>query len=196
MTAERRRMSRERILQGASDILNNGVYGDLTVDALARSLHMSKSTLYKYFGSKEDVIVELVDRVCAETDGAMDAFQPADASPASQLATLVEIYADHAGRLPRATVLHHLRMPDACQNRVELTRARLGKGLRDVVSAGVTRGGWSRGNASVAGTALVASAEAAMLSSARGEVQMSRGDAVRSLLALFLDGLRDSPKTS
>lgn len=190
MTAERRRMSRALILQGASQILDSGAYGDLTVDALARSLHMSKSTLYKYFGSKEDVIIVLVDEACAATDSAIADFQSFGPDHASSLGRLVEIYADHADRLPRAAVLQHRRLPPACQNRVELIRVTFGRALGDVMRSGVASGAWSFQYAGLAGTAFMASSEAAMRSAARGEVPVSRGDAVRSLLSLFLDGLR------
>lgn len=190
MTAERRKMSRSRILQGATDILNGGVYGDLTVDALARALHMSKSTLYKYFASKEDVIVALVDNVCAQTEKELDAIDLQAGPAKTTLKKLVDVHASHADRLPRAVVLQHARLPDACQDRIEVTRARVGAAYRDVSVRGTNAGEFRFTSAILAGHALLASADAAMTAAARGDVKGNRSDAVRSLLDLFMPGLQ------
>ena len=136
MTAERRRMSRARILSGANDILDAGVYGDLTVDALARALHMSKSTLYKYFPSKEDVIVCLIDAACAAAESEQDQLDLSAGSAKAALERLVEVQARHADRIPRAAVLQHTRLPAACQDRIEVTNARLAAAFRDVLIRG------------------------------------------------------------
>jgi AcrR family transcriptional regulator len=182
-------MSRSRILTGATEILNGGVYGDLTVDALARALHMSKSTLYKYFASKEDVIVALVDAVCAQTEKELDGVDLGAGSARVTLKRIVDIQAGHADRLPRAVVLQHTRLPEACQDRIEVTRARVGSAYRDVLQRGVAAAELRFGDAILAATSLLASSEAAMMAAARGDVKGTRGDAVRTLLDLFMPGL-------
>ena len=189
MTAERRKMSRSRILAGATDILNGGVYGDLTVDALARALHMSKSTLYKYFASKEDVIVALVDSVCSQTERELDALDLNAGPMQAALKKIVDVHASHADRLPRAVVLQHARLPEACQDRIQVSRARVGAAYRDVMVKGAARGDLKFGDAILAATSLLASSEAAMTAAARGDVKGTRGEAVRSLLNLFTPGL-------
>ncbi len=189
MMGERRRMSRTRILQGAAEILDGGVYGDLTVDALARALHMSKSTLYKYFASKEDVIIVLVDEACTRTEAALEALGLGAIPPAEALDVVVEVYAEHADRLPRAAVLQYRRLPSACQDRIELTRVTVGRALRDVMTRGVDQGVFAFSDATLASTAFMASAEASMRAAARGEVNSTRGNAVRRLLELLRPGL-------
>jgi AcrR family transcriptional regulator len=188
-TPERRKMSRSKILEGAQEILNGGVYGDLTVDALARSLHMSKSTLYKYFASKEDVIVALVDSLCAITDREIDMMDVRGGNARDALSRLMEIQAAHAERMPRAIVLQNTRLPEACQDRVEVTRSRVGAGLRDILVRGIKERCFELSDAALAATALLASAEAAIIAAARGEVARSRSDAVRGVLQLLLPGL-------
>ena len=53
--------NKEALISGALTVLNEShdVHG-LTVDALASRLRMSKSTLYKHFGSKDGLIKEVV----------------------------------------------------------------------------------------------------------------------------------------
>lgn len=190
MTIERRRISRGRILEGANEILDAGVYGDLTVDALARTLHMSKSTLYKHFASKEDVIIALVDEACMATESELQtrsALRSGD--PRKALEALVDIVAQHADRLPRAAILQRRRLPPECQDRIDLTQTRLARVCQDVLSRGSQAGAFSVNSPALASTAIMAASMAATEAAARGEVQGSRGDAVRSLLALFLPGL-------
>ncbi|MCB9681658.1 MAG: TetR/AcrR family transcriptional regulator [Alphaproteobacteria bacterium] len=182
-------MSRSRILQGAAEILDEGVYGDLTVDALARALHMSKSTLYKYFASKDDVVISLIDNACADTERALDAVDHEKGDVTVALDRLTDVLAGHADRIPRAIVLQHTRLPGPCQDRLSLTRASLGQRLQRVLDRGVESGKLTFRNSVLASTTLLAGADAAMKASARGELDEGRGAAVRSVLQLLKPGL-------
>ncbi len=189
MTAERRKMSRSRILTGAHDILDAGVYGDLTVDALARALHMSKSTLYKYFASKEDVIVALIDHACNATEVALDEVDLQGADARNVLEQLVTVLAGHAERLPRAAILQHTRLPSPCQDRIEVTRATLNRAFRMVMDRGASTGEFGFGDAGLASTTFMAASHAAMKAAARGEFTGTRGEAVHRVLDLLLPGV-------
>jgi AcrR family transcriptional regulator len=150
---------------------------------------MSKSTLYKYFASKEDVIVVLVDEACSGTEAALDEVDLDEMSPDVALNAIVGIYAKHADRLPRAAVLQYRRLPAACQDRIELTRVRVGGELQGVMERGVELGAFAFEDPTLASTAFMASAEASMRAAGRGEVDSSRGEAVHKLLGLFRPGL-------
>lgn len=186
----RGQVSRARILEGASRILDSGVYGDLTVDALARVLHMSKSTLYKHFASKDDLVVSLVEEVCSETDRALEEkASQLDGRAEEALKELIGVYAGHAERLPRAAILQQARLPQACQDRVELVHNRMSRTCRDVIQRGVEQGRFRTADPALACTALMASARAVTEAAARGDVGEDRGEAVRRLLPLFEPGL-------
>ncbi|MCB9664614.1 MAG: TetR/AcrR family transcriptional regulator [Alphaproteobacteria bacterium] len=196
MSVERRRISRGRILQGAIEILDLGVYGDLTVDALARSLRMSKSTLYKYFTSKDDVIVALVDAACADTEEELAAVDRTSGRTTEVLEQLVEVLARYADRIPRAVVLQQARLPTACQDRLQLTRAAVGQALADVLHRGVERHELAWSDPGLAAVTFLAGADAAMKASARGELSLDRGAAVRRLLALYRLGLVEGQRSA
>lgn len=186
--ATRRRISREEILEGAATILDSGVFGDLTVDSLARQLHMSKSTLYKHFASKEDLIVALVDSLCRQAERDLESVRmTGDAAEA--LEAIARVYGDHAARLPRAVVLQLSRLPSPCQDRIELTSATIGRACRAIIHRGAEDGVFLDGRAQLAATCFLAAARAAMEAAARGELEMERDEAVQRTYKLMLPGI-------
>ena len=190
--ATRRRISREEILDGAAQILDSGVFGDLTVDSLARALHMSKSTLYQHFASKEDLIVALVDGLCRQAERALEDADLAG-EPVAALDRLTRVYGAHAARLPRAVILQRSRLPAPCQDRVELTAATMGRACRAIVNRGIDKGAFVESRSDLAATCFLASARAAMEASARGDVDLDRSAAVRAVFDLMLPGLAGAP---
>ena len=182
-------MGRNQILEGAADILDQGVYGDLTVDALARALRMSRSTLYKHFAGKDDVVVALVDGICGETETALAALPSRTLLPMEGVIQIFEVLASHADRLPRALVLQVARLPEACQDRLSLTRSAVLQSLQRVIERGHTDGEVTYTASMLAAQALLASVDAAMRASAREEIALKRSQAVQALLGLFLPGL-------
>ena len=190
MATQRRSPSRHEILAGAVEILNSGVYGDLTVDSLARHLKMSKSTLYKHFASKEALIIAIVEDVCGETEERVRQWiKSADTSPKDALARLAELWAEHAKRIPRAVILQRRRLPPHCQNRVELTSVGLNRLLREIIGRGVQDGDFIPHDPVLTATSFIAASQAAMEGAARGEVPMARDEAVRAVYSLILSAL-------
>jgi len=196
MTTIRRRISRNEILRGAADILDSGIFSDLTVDALARTLHMSKSTLYKHFASKEELVIVLVEDACATTERSVAEQRPADDAPSDEvladeaLSGLVDIYARHASSLPRAVILQTKRLPAACQERVEQTNRVVEQAVQSVLELGADSGVFSLTNAQLAAIGFMAAARAAGVAAAGGELGMEREEAVHGTFELFLQGLR------
>ena len=158
MALERQRITRDAVLEGAHSILESGGYSDLTVDSLARSLRMSKSTLYKYFQSKEHLLEALVEQACAETESEIDRI------PAGQgLEAVVDVIGRHFQRLPRAVLITPGALSRPSQSRLGAVQDRL------VTSARAAGGG-----PAFLPVALVAGANAAAVSVARGDIQGER----------------------
>ncbi len=188
MAAERPRMSRERILEGAAAILDSGQYGDLTVDALARSLHMSKSTLYKYFTSKEDVVVALVNDACDTAEAEIERTL-AGGTATEQLTELAHIVGRHGQNLPRAVLTEPERLPVACGQRLSQTRETFASAAMLLVQRGVENGEFSHQDPRVVAVAFVASAQAVLADAARLGVE-PYGDKLHYLPGMFLPGIR------
>lgn len=188
MANYRRRISRDEILEGAAAILDSGVFGDLTVDSLARHLHMSKSTLYKHFNSKDDLIVAMVDTLCRSTERELEDTNFVE-DPEQALRAVFAIHAAHASRLPRALILQHARLPAISQERLARTSEIIGRACRGVVRRGVEAGSFSQVDADLMATCFVACARAGMESAASGDLKMERGDAVMAVVNLLLPTL-------
>lgn len=189
MATQQHRMSRERILEGAGAILDSGKYGKLTVDALARSLHMSKSTLYKYFASKEDVVVAIVDESCTAAESDVDRAL-AEGTAAEQLTELAAIVGRHGQRLPRAVLVEPERLPPVCAERLVVTRAYFADAARLVLEKGVKEGTFSHPEPGVVAVAFVAAAMAVLTQVAQSEKPDYSGS-LGYLPNLFLPALQD-----
>ncbi|MEM6926735.1 MAG: TetR/AcrR family transcriptional regulator [Myxococcota bacterium] len=180
-------MSRERILEGAGTILDSGKYGHLTVDALARSLHMSKSTLYKYFASKEDVVVAIVEESCLAAEVEVDKAL-AKGSAADQLAELAAIIGRHGKRLPRAVLVEPERLPPICSERLAVTRTHFAEATHRVVRRGVDDGSFRHPSPEVVAGAFVAAALAVLVQAAQSE-EPDYATSLGYLPGLFLPAL-------
>ena len=188
MAMQQHRISRERILEGAGSILDSGKVGHLTVDALARSLHMSKSTLYKYFASKEDVVVALVEESCAAAEvEVVNTLSQASASV--QLAELAAIVGRHGQRLPRAVLVEPHRLPAICSERLAVTRAQFADAAQQIVQRGVNDGTFRHPSPHVVAVAYVAGALAVLADAARSE-QPDYVTSLGHLPGLFLGALQ------
>lgn len=188
MAIQQHRMSRERILEGAGLILDSGKYGHLTVDALARSLHMSKSTLYKYFASKEDVVVALVEESCSAAELEVTRAM-AKGSPAEQLQELAAIIGRHGQRAPRAVLVEPERLPPVCAERLAVTHAHFSDAAHDVLKRGVRDSSFRHPAPDIVAVAFVAAALAILAETARADRPDYRG-ALSHLPGLFLPALQ------
>ena len=180
-------MSRDKILEGAADILDGGQYSALTVDALARSLRMSKSTLYKYFTSKEQVIVSIVRDACDETDAEIERTL-AGGSPSEQLSELAAIVGRRGERLPRALITQPERLPLPCAQRLSATRELFAETAHALVAQGVERKVFAHPSPRVVAVAFVASCEAVLADRARTG-QQDYSAALTQLPQLFVRAL-------
>jgi AcrR family transcriptional regulator len=180
-------MSRERILHGANAILDSGDYASLTVDVLARSLHMSKSTLYKYFSSKEDVIVALVRSACDDAEKELDRAVRRSGAP-EQLKEVAAVIGRHGQRLPRAVLVEIDKLPPSCADRIRRTRAAFSAAVQRLFERGVARKELRAADPEVAATAFAAACEAVLVDGA-SEGLPDYGARVAHVPELFLRGV-------
>lgn len=186
-----RMSSRTRILDGASEILDSGPYGEFTVDNLARALRMSKSTLYKYFYSKEAVVDTLVQETCERTDGLLQGLGTDVNSPADiDLQRFLEIYGQHADNLPRSILVERKKMPSSTQARLLMTRVNLDTACTRVLTKGKQQGTLRVEDPGLMASIIVASMEAAQEAAARRNKPGARSAATRMVTDLVLPGLR------
>ncbi len=68
MTEDRPRLTRERVLQGAVAIADEGGLGALTIRSLAQSLGVKPMSVYYYVANKDEILDGIVDLVFGEID--------------------------------------------------------------------------------------------------------------------------------
>lgn len=164
-------ITREALLDGATDLLRSRSGPSVTVDELARHLRMSKSTLYRFFESREDLFEALQERLVAEAQNDL-ASVAEDADPVRRFEAFVEAYARHAERTPRGLLVESM----------QATRRLFSRAFEDVFEALGPNQRWLGGPAAAA---LEAGATAAV----RGEIPHTPAAAVRQVGEWLARGL-------
>jgi AcrR family transcriptional regulator len=93
--------TRDRLLDAARELIEEGGYGAASVLAIADRAGVASGTLYRHFASKEELFVELFRSVCAREERAMRAAaaeMPAGASASETLETVLATFARRALR--------------------------------------------------------------------------------------------------
>ena len=90
----------QAIVQTAERLLAGAPLADVTVEALARGAGISRSSFYFYFGSKEEVLLSLLDRMAEEFDAAIAALdRTIAADPITSITAAIEssarVWRDH-----------------------------------------------------------------------------------------------------
>jgi AcrR family transcriptional regulator len=95
--------TRERLLQAAQELIEEGGYGAATVAAIAGRTGVAAGTLYRHFPSKEQLFVELFRSVCSREERAMQAAaeQMDGAGAVARLEEVLATFARRALRNPR-----------------------------------------------------------------------------------------------
>ena len=95
--------TRERLLNAAQELIEEGGYGAASVAAIAERAGVAAGTLYRHFDSKQELFVEVFRSVCGREARAMRAAAAAvgSASAIEQLEQVLGTFAERALRNPR-----------------------------------------------------------------------------------------------
>jgi AcrR family transcriptional regulator len=91
--------TRERLLAGARELIEEGGYASASVAAIAERAGVASGTLYRHFTSKEDLFVEVFRSVCSHEERAMVAAAeslPAGAAAVERLEAVLTTFARRA----------------------------------------------------------------------------------------------------
>lgn len=80
---------REQIIESAKDIFSRFGFKKTTVDDIAHSIHKAKSSIYYYFGSKEEIFEEVIRREYAYLKERLREALAAEESPEGRLRAYV-----------------------------------------------------------------------------------------------------------
>jgi AcrR family transcriptional regulator len=95
--------TRQRLLQAAQELIEEGGYAAASVAAIAERAGVAAGTLYRHFDSKEELFVELFRSVCAREERAMRAAGQNAGSDGAvrRLEDVLATFAERALRNPR-----------------------------------------------------------------------------------------------
>ena len=106
---------REAILKGAKAVFLKHGFGVASMDEVAAAAGVSKMTVYRHFGSKEDlfagVITELCQRIVAEEIDAIFALKPREALRAYARKMTDIVFARDTAELHRIVIAESRRFP-------------------------------------------------------------------------------------
>ncbi|MBI3457286.1 MAG: TetR/AcrR family transcriptional regulator [Candidatus Rokubacteria bacterium] len=192
----RRAKKRSQILEAASRIFAVRIYHRVTMDEVARSARVGKGTLYRYFPSKEDLYLAIVDEAFGLLIRRLEAERAAAVPPATTLCRMIEAIVDtFAQHLPFFRLVHRgegrlfLRKKQVVRAR----RVHIARLLAEVLDRGVEAGAFRKVDRALAPSMLIGMVWGTTLNHAEdtpAEVLASRiGD-------LCLHGLLQAPGPS
>jgi AcrR family transcriptional regulator len=137
---------RATILEAASRIFATRVYHLVTMEEVARVARVGKGTLYRYFPSKEDLYLAIVDQAFGVLIGRLESERAAGAAPGTTLRRMIEAVVEtFAEHLPSFRLIHRgegrlfLRKKEVIRARRAHIAHLLGETLDRGVEAGVFR---------------------------------------------------------
>ncbi|WP_095109405.1 TetR/AcrR family transcriptional regulator [Pseudomonas sp. Irchel 3E20] len=142
--------TRENILQEAIvEFVQQGLSG-ARVDAIAERIHTSKRMIYYYFGSKEQLYIEVLEKVYGDIRNTEGALNLSQLGPLEAIRRLVEFTFDHHDhhtdfvRIVSVENIHHaeyVKQSDAIKAMNHSMLTALGEVLARGVEQGVFRAG-------------------------------------------------------
>ena len=151
--------TRERLLNAAQELIEEGGYGAATVAAIADRTGLASGTLYRHFASKEELFVEVFRNVCDREVLAMGAAaeaMPAGSPCVDRLATVLATFADRALRRPRLAWALIAEPVDPLVDAERLAyRERYSALCAETLRAGIAAGELPNQNAELVAAALV-----------------------------------------
>ena len=132
--------TRERLLSGARDLIEEGGYGAASVLAIAERAGVAAGTLYRHFASKEELFVEVFRSVCEREESAMRAAAaalPESATAQQRLQAVLGTFARRALRNPR---LAWALIAEPVDPRVDAERIAYRARYAELIAAGLAAG--------------------------------------------------------
>ena len=150
--------TRQRLLQAAQELIEEGGYGAASVAAIAERAGVAAGTLYRHFASKEQLFVELFRSVCSREERAMRmaAGQMESAGAVPRLEEVLATFARRALRNPRLAWALIAEPVDPLVDAERLAyRERYAELIGEALRAGIAAGELPEQNVTLTAAALV-----------------------------------------
>ena len=157
---QRKAKRRQEILDVAARLFATQGYDGTTAEAIAAAVHLTKSALYTYVGSKEEIAVLLLESVVNQLIEVSEQIEAEGGSPRHKLWTLIVRHVEVLGNHPASSLLflhsEHILAPDRYPN-LYARRDYYETRIRQWIQDGVDREQFAVENVKLAGFMLLGS---------------------------------------
>ena len=185
-------ISRDQILESAAQVFCQKGYNGASMADIAEAVGLQKATLYHHFGSKQEILAELLDRAMAIVSGNMAQVLQMDSPPDEKLKTAMRTYLQVLCEQPdlSSVLLLEYRALEKEQYKKHIhNRDKFEKMWRDLVKAGIDSGQLHSESVSMTVWALIGVMNWT-ITWYRPEGKLSAGEISDLFFNLFLEGLK------
>ena len=190
-------ISRDVILESAAQVFSQKGYNGASMADIAEAVGLQKATLYHHFGSKQEILSELLDRAMAIVSGNMAQVLRLDSPPDEKLKTAMRTYLQVLCEQPDLSsvlLLEYRALENEQYKRHIHNRDKFEKMWRDLVKRGIDSGQFHSESVSMTVWALIGVMNWT-ITWYRPEGKLSVGEISDLFFNLFLEGLRSNKKS-
>jgi AcrR family transcriptional regulator len=191
-------VSREHILESSAQVFCQKGYHGASMADIAKAVGLQKATLYHHFGSKQEILAELLDRAMAIVTENMAQVLQLDSPPDEKLKIAMRTYLQVLCEQPDLSsvlLLEYRSLEKELYKRHILNRDKFEKMWRDLVKEGIDSGRMHGESVSMTVWALLGVMNWT-ITWYRPEGKLSAAEISDLFFNLFLEGLKSNKKTS
>lgn len=151
-------MTRDDILQSAAQVFRRKGFHGASMADIAEAVQLQKASLYHHFGSKQEILLELLDRALEMVTQRMAEVMAQPAPPAAKLRQAMRVYLStlsEQGDLVSVLLLEFRSLDPEFYARHIPNRDRFERMWRDLIQQGVETGDFRCENVSMTARALL-----------------------------------------
>jgi AcrR family transcriptional regulator len=191
-------ISRDLILESAAQVFCKKGYNGATMSDIAKAVGLQKPTLYHHFGSKQEILAELLDRAMTIVTENMAQVMQQDFPPDEKIKIAMRTYLQVLCEQPDLSsvlLLEYRSLEKDLYKRHIHNRDKFEKMWRDLVKQGVDSGQLRSESVSMTVWALLGVMNWT-ITWYRPDGKLSAGEISDLFSSLFLNGLRSNKKTT
>lgn len=182
---------RQRIIAAFKELSMLRGFSGVTVDDLAAHTGISKRTIYRYFNSKEEIIISVLEDFMSTVRQKVQQALDSSADPAQRINNVVMVVAQNV-RLFHPLALHDLqKFYPHLWEKIEQFRAERIQEVIENVLAGEQESYFQKINPKIFSTALLTSIRAVVNPAFIMENNLSPEETIQSLFKIFFYGILD-----
>ena len=185
-----------RTLQAASELFFSYGYSRVSMDEVAKSLGMSKKTIYKHFGSKQELLLATMKQYYDEIQVGVDRLhEDTNLDHANRLRMFIELLGQKMGGIRRAQMDLRQGAPEVWDYVEERREQVVFSELRGLINTGIKNDELRADiDPELLGSLVTIWIQAVANSDVMTEYPVSAADLLQTMLNVLMDGMRLPPK--